>query len=56
MTSGSHSYCRDFGKSLLKTISAPNPPRFSIDENYPREIHNLKLRTINHNLPKYGLA
>ena len=33
---GGHSYCCDFGKSLLKTFLASNPPRFSIDGNYPR--------------------
>ena len=36
--SDDHSYCCDFDKSLLKLFSASNPLRFSIDENYPREI------------------
>ena len=33
---GGHSYCCDFGKSLLKPFLASDPPRFSINENYPR--------------------
>ena len=35
-----------FGKSLLKTIFSCNPSRFSIDKNYPREIHNLELNIV----------
>ena len=31
-----HSYSCDFCKSLLKTFLASNPPRLSVDENYPR--------------------
>ena len=41
--SGDHSYCCDVGKVVVKTISASNPSRFSIDANCSREIHNLKL-------------
>ena len=47
VVSGDHSYCSDFSKSLTeKLFLASNPPWFSIYENYPWEIYNLKLCTV----------
>ena len=45
----SHAICvivKYFGKLLLKLFGSLNPPQFSIDENYPKENHNLKLPSV----------
>ena len=38
---GGHSYCCDSGNDIPRQGSNPYPPRFSIDENYPRSCNGV---------------